>query len=162
MSNYDENNQESIADFVLNNLPRHDFFVLATANEDSTPWAVCLHKAYDTDINFIWKSAKSAEHSRNLYKRPDVAICMFSKTPEVGDFGFYCKATAHEVNDEAELSRLLAIRSAGKEIPPTSDLLGESPLRLYYAKVTEAWVTDDRHKKTPVDLEVLRKKAKAG
>ncbi len=160
ITNYDENNQDSVADFVFNNLPKHKQFALATVGEDGKPWVVCLNLTFDSEVSFIWRSLMASEHSKNVNARPDVSICVFSETPEVGDFGLYCKAVAHEVNDEAELKRLLAVRYSGREAPPTSEFLGDSPGRIYYAKVSEAWVNDDRHKKTKLDLEVLRKKVR--
>lgn len=160
MSNYDENDQESVARFVLENLSRHGHFAIATTNDDGTPWVVCVNLAYDDGVNFIWRSLKETEHSKNINARPEVAICVFSKTPEVGDFGYYCQATAHEVNDQEELKRLLAFRYAGREVPPLADFLEDSPGRIYYANVTKAWINDDRHIKTLVDLEVLRNNAK--
>lgn len=158
-SNYDENDQESIAKFILDNLPRHKQFALATINSDGSPWVVCVNLAYDDQVNFIWRSLKSTEHSKNVNARPYVSMCVFSEIPEVGDFGYYCKAVAHEVNDEEELKRLLAVRYAGKEAPPTSEFLGDAPGRLYYTKVTEAYINDDRHIKTRVDLKVLKRNA---
>lgn len=160
MANYDENNQESIARFILDNLPRHEHFALATTGDDAKPWVVCVNLAFDAEINFIWRSLTATEHSKNVNARPDVSICVFSKTEGVGDFGFYCKAVAREVNDEEELKRLLAVRYRGREAPPTSEFLGDSPGRLYCAKVSEAWINDDRHIKSPVDLNILRKEAK--
>jgi hypothetical protein len=160
MTNYDENDQDTVADFVFKNLPRHKQLALATVGEDGKPWVVCVNLAFDGRINFIWRSLMASEHSKNVNARPEVSICVFSETAEVGDFGFYCNATAHEVNDEAELIRLLTVRYSGREIPPVSDFLGDSPGRIYYARVGEAWVNDDRHKKTKLDLEVLRRKAR--
>lgn len=159
MANYDENNQESIAKFILDNLGRHGHFALATVGEDGKPWVVCVNLAVDDQVNFIWRSLTDTEHSKNVNSRPDVSVCVFSKTPETGDFGYYCKAVAHEVNNEEELKRLLAFRYAGKEVPPTSEFLGDAPGRIYYAKVTEAYINDDRHIKSKVDLEVLKRVA---
>ena len=158
MSNYNENDQTTITDFILQNLPSHKMLALATVGADGKPWAVCVHTAFDMHVGFIWRSQVSAEHSKNIQARPDVSICAFSNSPKIGDFGFYCNAVAKEVGDEAELTKLLAIFYQGREVPKVSEFTGDSLARLYYALPTEAWVTDDRHKKTAVDLEVLRKK----
>lgn len=158
MPNYDENDQTTITDFILQNLPRHKQLAVATVGADGKPWVVCVHLAFDVQMGFIWRSQANAEHSKNVRANPDVSICVFSDTPEVGDFGFYCKATAKEVTDEAELTRLLVIRYQGREVPPVSQFMADAPTRLYYALPSEAWITDDRHIKTPVNLDVVRKK----
>lgn len=159
MAHYDDTDQNSIAKFILTNLPRHKQLALATADDSGQPWVVCVNLAFDNQVNFMWRSRTDTEHSKYLRARPSVSICVFSETSHVGDFGYYCKAIAREVNDEAELSRLLAIRYKGRPVPPPADFLGDSPDRLYYAKVTAAWVNDDRHAKNPVDLAVLQQLA---
>jgi hypothetical protein len=162
MSNYEENDQQSVANFILSNLSRHKQFALSTVDEHNRPWVVCVHSAYDNEINFIWKSAKVSEHSKNISVNPNVAICVFSKTDDIGDFGYYCRAVAHEVSDREELEILLDVRYAqkGKPTPIPEDVLGDSLTRIYYAVVEEAWVNDDRHLKLPVDLAVLKEISK--
>lgn len=162
MGNFDENNQISVADFILSNLPTHKQFALSTIDDNNNPWVVCVNLSFDSSVNFIWKSEKSTEHSKYILHKPSVAICVFSDTEEVGGFGYYCKAIAHEVTDKNELNRLLDIRFAkkGKPVPPIYNFLGESPTRIYYADVKEAWVNDNRHLKVSVDLNVLKDCAK--
>jgi general stress protein 26 len=162
MSNFDVNNQESIADFVLSNLARHDLMAIATVDTDGKPWVVCVNLSYDNDLNIYWKSAKNSEHSKNVKENEDVGICIFSHSEEVGDFGFYLKAKAREVVDSAELSHAIDVKyqQKGLEVPKPSDFLDPSTRAMYCAVVSEAWINDDRHTKTPVDLSVLRKQAK--
>lgn len=156
----DENSQAEIADFILKHLPSHSQFALGTVDESGKPWVVCLNLAYDKKLNIIWKSNKNAEHSKHVRGNPNVAVCVFSETKEIGDFGFYSKALAHEVTDESELKDCLDARykAKGKEAPPLSKFQGESPDRIYIAKLKEAWVTDKSHQKIKVDLEMLRNK----
>lgn len=150
--------QEEVVQLVKDNIGRHKQFVLATVDEQGKPWAVCLNLCYDEQFNVIWKSVKDTEHSKHVRARPDVAICIFSETPELGDFGIYMKARAHEVSDEDEARRLIDLRftKRGRPTPDVSHFLGDGPERLYYAEVTEAWINTDDHIKTPVDLIHLR------
>ncbi len=145
--------------FVRDNLARHKQFALATVDETGKPWVVCLNLAYDEKFNFIWKSSKETEHSKHIAANPNVAICVFSETEEVGDFGFYTKALAHEVVDGEELVRLIDLRftQAGKPTPELSEVSGDSLMRLYYAEIDEAWVNDNRHLKIAVNLDELRR-----
>ncbi len=156
MSNFNENDPKSVASFVLDNLPRHKQFALATVDSEGAPWCVCLNLSYDSDVNIIWKSLKDTQHSEHIKKNPQVSITVFSETEDVGDFGFYTKAVAHEVVDTNELKRLLEVRFRGKTVPPVEDFLDESPLRIYVATIEAAWVNDDRHNKSEVDLLTLR------
>ena len=156
--NFDEKNQEEIAKFVLDNLPRHKQFALGTIDENGSPWVVCLNLAYDDKLNIIWKSKKDTEHSKHIATNKNVSICVYSNDEKVGDFGFYTKVVAHEVSDEKELEKCLDFRykRKNKEIPPLSELLGDSDARIYIAEIREAWVSDNRHLKTKVDMKVLR------
>ena len=157
MTNYDENDQNSIANFINNNLARHTQFAIGTIDDNGKPWVVCVNLTVDQKFNFIWKSQKTSEHSKYILKRPAVSICVFSETEDIGDFGYYCQAVAHEVNDEEELKKLLDIRfkQKGKPVPPIEEFLGESNTSLYYAEVSDAWVNDSRHLKVSVDLKTL-------
>ena len=158
MSNYDEHNQATIAKFVLENLPSHKQCALATTGGNGAPWVVCVNLTYDKQLHFIWKSRTDALHSQYLRERPAVSICVFSENEMRGDFGFYATATAHEVTDSAELEHLIDIRftQKGKPAPAPNELLGDSPMRLYVAELHEAWINDDQHIKSPVDLDFLR------
>jgi hypothetical protein len=159
MTNYDENDQQSVAKFVLDNLPRHKQFALSTVDTDGDPWVVCVNLSFDDSVNFIWLSQKNTEHSKNIITRSKVAICVFSEIEGVGEFGYYCLASAHEVKDEVELGKLLEIRfgQKGRPVPSLDSFLSSSPVRIYYGEVHAAWVNDDRHLKMPVNLDLLKK-----
>ena len=150
--------QEEVKRFITDGLPHHPQCVVATTDDTGQPWAVCVAFGHDNQFNIFWRSVRDTEHSRHLRARPDIAICIFSDTDERGEFGLYLKAKAHEVTDPAEAQRLLEHLAARKNRSPEdpAKYQNPSPLRLYYATVTAAWINDDSHVKTPVDLEVLR------
>lgn len=160
-ANYDADDQHSIAAFILDNMPAHKQFALGTIDDQGRPWVVCLNLTLDSELRFIWKSAIGTEHSKHLSAKPDVSICVFSEDNERGDFGFYARGRAHEITDAQELAHAIDVRftQKGKPAPTTEELTGDSPARLYIAELDEAWVNDDRHVKTHVDLSVLRKVA---
>lgn len=159
MGNFDETNQESIAQFVISQLQHHILFALGTINSEGHPWVVCLNLYFDPQGKIYWKSQRSTEHSKNIQRNPHVSVCVFSRTEERGDFGFYSYALAHEVDEEAELQKYFDLRytKKGEEAPDSSAFLGESANRVYCAELTEAWVNDERHIKQLVDLDTLRK-----
>jgi general stress protein 26 len=144
--------------FVAENLARHKLFTLGTSDSEGNPWVVCLNLSYDNNLNIIWKSDKNTVHSKNLTKNPNVSVCIFSDEPGIGDFGFYSKAVAHEVVDEKELADCLdaRFRQKGKDVPPTTEFLGDSDYRIYVAEIKEAWVTDQSHTKNKLDLAILK------
>ncbi len=158
MTGFDLNNQKSIANFIIQNLPRHQLMALATVDTSNIPWVVCVGLSHDSQMNIIWKSDRKSEHSKNISRNPEVSICIFSHEKEIGDFGFYIKAIAHEITDEEELISALKARYAKKGIPspPHTDFLGNSSSRIYSAQIREAWVTDDRHLKISVNLDDLK------
>lgn len=162
MDSIDLSNAETVANFVLANLPRHKLFVLSTVDTEGYPWAVCLNVGFDNEMNIIWRSRKDTEHSKHLLQQPNVSVCIFSKDETLGDFGFYAKGLAEEIVNEAELEHLLALRFSkkGEAVPEAKDYLGDSSYRLYRAKLSEAWLNERSHSKTPIDLGLLRDRAK--
>ena len=162
MSNFDQSNQVSVSKFILDNLGRHSLMAIATVDNQNLPWVVCVNLSYDNNLNIYWKSATAANHSKNISYNQNVSICIFSHSSEVGDFGFYCKSYAHEVLSEDELKLAIDVKYTKKGLPtpPASDFLDSSNRRMYCAVITEAWINDDRHMKTLVDLDELRKQAK--
>jgi uncharacterized pyridoxamine 5'-phosphate oxidase family protein len=161
MNAFDQKNQEEVAKFVLENLHKHTLMALGTVDEAGKPWVVCVHLALDKKLNIIWKSRKDTEHSKNIEKNPEVSICIFSRTDDVGDFGFYTKAVAREVIDRDELAACLQAmhEKMGKEVPVLEDHLGDSDFRIYVAEIKEAWMNHSRTKQK-IDLDTLRQKAK--
>ncbi len=155
--NFDENDQQSIAQFVWRELARHKQLSLATVDEQGNPWNVCVNLSYEDDLNIFWKSLTATEHSKHIAVNPNVAICIFSENAEVGDYGLYLSCKAREAVTDEEISYVIKHRYEGKKTPPIDDFKGASPARLYIAEAVEVWVNDDRHTKTKVDLTVLRK-----
>jgi general stress protein 26 len=161
MKKIDTNDPAQIADVVLQHIADHKHFSLGTVDGQGRPWVVYIQLTVDAGLDILWVSLADTEHSKHVRQRPDVAICIASETLERGDFIFYGYAAAHEVTDRAELERLLNLRFErwGKPVPPVSDFLEPRPERLYRAVISEAWINDDSHIKTKVDLDVLRERA---
>lgn len=144
--------------FILDNLPRIKEFSLATIDEQGNPWVVALNLCYDKQLNIIWHSRKDTQHSQHILTNPNVAICIYGDFADIGDFGFYAKAIAHEVTDRDELAQLLKLRfeSKNKPVPSLDSYSGDSPDRIYYAKLTEAWINDRSKNKKDVSLALLK------
>lgn len=154
----DDSDPKIVAEFVLSQLAKQRHFSLGTVDTHGDPWVVCLNLAVDDDVNIIWKSRAATEHSKHILTHPEVSICVFSHDAKTGDFGLYIKAIAHEVTAMDELTKCLEHRytKAGKAAPDIKAFTAPAIDRIYLARITHAWVNDDRHIKVPVDLEVMR------
>ncbi len=158
MKTYDENDLKSVALYCHENLASCLVFSLATVSPDGRPWSICLNLSVDDKGDIIWRSHKMTEHSQHISHNSNAAISAFLHTGDV-EFGFYARATVHEVVDELELKKNVSVRYTQRDsgsLPDNTELAGESPYRLYHATLTDVWVSDVRHLKTRVDLDTLR------
>jgi len=160
MQPYDSNDQRAIARFILDNLPRHKQMAIATVNNGS-PWVVCVSHDVNAQLEIIWVSAADTEHSKNITAHPEVSICIFSQIETIGDFGLYIRGTAQEVTDPSAIQSILAFRSQKRQkpTPDVAEFQAPALMRVYRTTIQQAWVTDQRHQKTVVDLNILRQLA---
>lgn len=158
MPNYDPNDRQQTAQFILCQLVQHKHFVLATTDDDGTPWAVYLGFVLDKNLDFIWLSKRGTEHSKHIRARKTVSVGVFSKTEDIGDFGLYCKATAREITEAEEIKESLQLyfELKGKPVPNVTAFTGDTDMRVYKAEIQQAWVNDDSHIKREVNLQALR------
>lgn len=133
------------------------FMTLATADVDGTPWATPVwfsHRAY---AELVWVSRPGARHSRNIAARPEVGIVVFDSTVAPGEGqAVYAEARAGEAPADA-LDDLLAVyaeRSVaqGLRVWTKDDVTGDAMHRLFVARVSAAYVLDERDQRQPVDL----------
>ncbi|MGH2934234.1 MAG: pyridoxamine 5'-phosphate oxidase family protein [Gaiellaceae bacterium] len=66
-----------MSEIVQSIIERNAYMTLATADEHGTPWASPVRYATADSRKFVWVSAPSARHSRNLSVRPEIAIVIF-------------------------------------------------------------------------------------
>ncbi len=141
---------------ALELLARNRYVVLATADEDGSPWATPVWFAPDAPDSLdriLWVSWPGSRHSRLIARRPQVALAVFdSSRPSEEAAAFYAVAEAAECPEPA-LDAALAHynrRSLEHGLPAFSreDVTEPARLRLYVADLTEAWVLDQD---SPVD-----------
>ena len=156
--NFNEQDPRSVAAFAVAHLKRHKQFALGTVGPDESPWVVCTALCVTPRFNFLWASRTDALHSIYIQTNPKVAICVCNELEGVGDYGLYVRATARELRDPAEITQAIDIRFTrqGQPLLPPEEFMGESPERFYLAETQEVWVNDDRHIKTPVNLNAIR------
>lgn len=70
--------------------------VLATVNEDGSPWATPLHLVSD-DTYVYWFSHESCIHSRNVARDSRASIAIFSPDESQGVKGVYLRGTIQQL-----------------------------------------------------------------
>ena len=123
------------------------YVVLATADEDGTPWATPVWFAPDGLDRLLWLSWPGSRHSRLIARRPQIALTVFdSSRPSEDAAAFYAVASAAECR-QAFLDTALAhynrrCQTHGLPAFRREDVTEPARLRLYVAEISEAWVLD--------------------
>jgi nitroimidazol reductase NimA-like FMN-containing flavoprotein (pyridoxamine 5'-phosphate oxidase superfamily) len=124
------------------------YVVLATADDDGTPWSSPVWFATADHRELYWVSHPEARHSRNIAARPQIAMVVFDSTVAPGQGqAVYMTATAEQVTDPAAIERGLAVFSGEAERQGIGEwgldrVSGEAWLRLYRASIHEHWILD--------------------
>ena len=126
-------------------LEAQDVMTVATADEAGKPSASPVAFAHDEDFNLYWVSSKTATHSDNIRKRPEIDIAVFASDSEDGVF---VHATATELEDEAEIERAIALLNQRSqpskfEVGGPGDVTGDAAWRIYKATRGETTVHTD-------------------
>ena len=118
------------------------YAVLATADEQGSPWATPVYFAPSGYSELFWVSSPDATHSRNIAVRPQVGIVVFDSQVPIGTGqGVYMTAEAEEVTDDDEIERGIDVFSRrslahGGTAWTQADVHGEPAIRLYRATVS--------------------------
>jgi uncharacterized protein YhbP (UPF0306 family) len=132
---------------ALDLLARNRYVVLATADEEGTPWVTPVWFAPQGLDRILWLSWPGSRHSRLIARRPEVALTVFdSSRPSEEAAAFYAVGVAREC-EEALLDAALAEyngRSVAQGLAAfdREDVTEPARLRLYVAELDEAWVLD--------------------
>ncbi len=159
---FDPTNEISKSNFVCDNITTPIQLSLATVGQDNRPRNVCVNYDLDESFNLFRKSSTTSQHSENISFNPHVGILIYG-VYGLYDFWLYASGTVRSVEDRDELTSLLTIKYAakGKQWRSPESMLGEETRRIYICELTEVYICDLDHKKTPVDLEILKKTRKA-
>lgn len=120
------------------------YMVLGTSEPDGRARVSPVYYTHDRYLDVYWVSSPSAQHSRNVASRPNVAIVIFDSSVAPSETqAVYLQAIAAEVR-EADLAEQCAaafrnIGGGARAFTP-DELSGAATLRLYRAKVTEVAV----------------------
>ena len=116
---------------------------IATVNEDGSPHNSPLRFIYDPKLEYIyWGSHPDSMHSKNIIRTGQIFTVLYDRI-ERG--GLYMKCdNAHELKDK-ELEEALKIHNSvrikeGSEVLELSYYTGDSPQRMWGARITNFWV----------------------
>ena len=131
--------------------------VLGTADQAGRPWVSPVYFAASELSQFFWVSSPEATHSRNLARRPEVAIAICDSQVPIGAAqALYVTAVAEEVTgSERELG--IAVfsdrsRSHGANRWGLEDVQLPARHRLYRATAEAHWVLGEGDRRVPVRL----------
>lgn len=116
---------------------------IATVNEDGSPHNSPVRFIYDPKLEYIyWGSHPESLHSKNIIRTGKIFTALFDRI-ERGGVYMKCE-NAHELSGK-ELEEALAIHNTfrikeGGEPLELSYYKGESPQRMWGAKITNFWV----------------------
>jgi nitroimidazol reductase NimA-like FMN-containing flavoprotein (pyridoxamine 5'-phosphate oxidase superfamily) len=118
---------------------------IATADEAGRPSVAPVSFAHDDAYDLYWVSSKSAQHSENIRKRPEVSIVVFVDDPSDG---VYVDARAEELADPAEIASATGLLNARERpskffVRDEGDVTGDAAWRIYKATRGETTVRDD-------------------
>jgi uncharacterized protein YhbP (UPF0306 family) len=124
-------------------LAANRYLVLGTADEAGQPWLTPVFFALLESDRLCWVSAPDSRHSRNIARRPAVAITVFDSTVAVGHAeAAYFDAHAAEVGPDEVAA---ALRSLNSRLPQdkqlsVDDLQPRGPLVVYQADPQHSYV----------------------
>lgn len=116
------------------------YLALGTADPSGTPWVSPVYYSHDGFTDFYWVSSPDTLHSRNLTRRPAVALTIFDSRVPIGQAeAVYMTARAAAVPEDelAEASAVYNGRLPEAKRFDLAELRASEPFRLYRARVTE-------------------------
>ena len=91
--------------------------VLATVNEDGSPWATPVHVATDGEYVY-WFSHESTIHSQNVARDARISVSLFSPDESKGPKGVYVNGRAEKLaGEQADTAREVFTNRIGT-LPP--------------------------------------------
>ncbi len=101
--------------------------VIATVNEDGSPWATPVHMAAD-DKYVYWFSKTTRVHSQNIARDGKVSLSLFSPDDSKGPKGVYINGRAERLTGEQD--QLAREVFTGRTGAPVEVLTREAAYRL--------------------------------
>lgn len=91
--------------------------VIATVNDDGSPWATPLH-ILANDKYVYWFSHESCIHSKNIKRDSRVSISIFSPDESEGVKGVYLRGKAEQMTDTERSQAIALFKQRFGALPP--------------------------------------------
>jgi hypothetical protein len=117
---------------------------MATVNEDGSPHNSPLVFLYDSNLEYVfWGSHPESQHSRNIVRTGKAFFAVFNTSQ--GSTGVYIQVGEGHMVEGEELVTALEVHNRfrtkiGKKQIDIAYYLGDSPQRMWRAKVEKVWV----------------------
>ncbi len=146
-----EQDHEAIARSIVDT---NRFMALGTADDAGTPWVSPVWYAPISYREYIWVSRPGTKHSRNLARRPEVAIVIYDSHRPGGWAAVYMAGAAAEVEEIDTALDAFNARSEEQGLRAWSreEVVVAGDFRLYRAAISEQFVLDDRDGRQPVNM----------
>ena len=146
------NQERDLIQLTRSIIDSNRYLTLGTADESGQPWVSPVWYAAAGYREFFWVSSPDARHSRNLARRPEVAIVIFDSHQAGGWNALYMSAVGEELLDVDEGIAIFSRESEAQGLRPwtRADVLPPARHRLYRVTVTEHFVLDARDQRLPV------------
>lgn len=130
------------------------FMALGTADGAGAPWVSPVWYAPASYRDYIWVSRQDTRHSRNITRRPEVAVVIYDSHRPGGWAAVYMTGTAAEVRDVDAALAVFNHASAAHGLRPWShaEISAESEFRLYRATISNQYILDAHDRRHPVHL----------
>ena len=130
------------------------FMALGTADASGTPWVSPVWYAPLSSREYVWVSRPGTRHSRNIARRPQVAIAIYDSHRPGSWTAFYMEAVAEELEEVDDALEAFNRRSEAQGLRAWSrtEVLASGEFRLYRASATAQFVLDDHDTRLPVEL----------
>ena len=126
------------------------YCVLSTASLQGEPWISPVFFAFDEKINLFWVSEECSRHSTLVKQNPRLSCVVFnsSATPGEGNAVYFSGGVKIVAEDQLQKPLKLLKARATKSGPfskyEISDMIAESPWRLYQLTPVNAWILKDK------------------
>ena len=120
------------------------YCVVSTVGDDGQPWGSPVFFGFDDDAIY-WRSWVESDHSRNLRKQPDAAVCVFDSSQPWGTGkGLYLRGKVVQLEDHEEAQAALScIDARSPKQMQVEEFLAPNPRRIYRFIPDKAWVNQD-------------------
>ena len=147
--------QQDLVQITRSIIDSNRYMTLGTSDQSGLPWVSPVWYAAAGYREFLWVSSPDARHSRNLARRPQLAIVIFDSGRAGAWNALYMSGIAEELLDVDDGIAVISRRSEaqGMRSWTKEDVLPPARHRLYRASASEHFVLDARDQRLPVIMD---------